>query len=339
VTNTNVEHVITALTSIISQIPDDCTPPKYQIWFKESCLNYKHSANAQYLMSHIGYLLQLARFNIKGKTVIDAGCGFGATCLVFWLMGAAKVHGVDIYEVTINTINSYLKLFDDGPAIHCKLGDVADLDYEDETFDLILSNEAISHYNDVDGFISEAYRVLKPGGTLIICDANNGLNLGTAIKTRRIWEAFENGPRNTTLYGHTVVEPFIDIRKKMIREKFTSVTEEQVHFLASRTSGLYGAQLFEACQNYLSNNQTPDYVYKPNQCPVHPESGMYMEYLFNPYQLAKRIEHIGFSTKVYAYFGTGARNFSRRFAIQILRTLTPLTIFFAPVFNIVAKKK
>ena len=51
------------------------------------------------------------------------------------------------------------------------LGDVADLPFEDETFDLYTVRAAPHHFGDVDAFMREAFRVLKPDrdATFIDC--------------------------------------------------------------------------------------------------------------------------------------------------------------------------
>ncbi|MEM0338012.1 MAG: class I SAM-dependent methyltransferase [Candidatus Caldarchaeum sp.] len=74
------------------------------------------------------------------------------------------------------------------------MGSVENMPYPSDFFDMVLSNEAISHYNDVDGFLREAARVLKRGGTLIIADGNNGANPRIREQTLRLWERCENDP-------------------------------------------------------------------------------------------------------------------------------------------------
>jgi ubiquinone/menaquinone biosynthesis C-methylase UbiE len=45
-------------------------------------------------------------------------------------------------------------------------------DYEDSFFDVVHSNQVIEHLYDTDNFISEIYRVLKPGGYAVISTVN-----------------------------------------------------------------------------------------------------------------------------------------------------------------------
>jgi len=53
---------------------------------------------------------------------------------------------------------------------------VADLNeplaYADATFDLVHANQVIEHVVDLDGFVTELRRVLRPGGSAIVCTEN-----------------------------------------------------------------------------------------------------------------------------------------------------------------------
>lgn len=57
------------------------------------------------------------------------------------------------------------------------------LPFADQTFDLVHANQVIEHVPDVDLFISEIFRVLKPGGRAIISTENGSSwhNIGAAV--------------------------------------------------------------------------------------------------------------------------------------------------------------
>lgn len=79
------------------------------------------------------------------------------------LMGAKEVHGIDIMETRLGTFRQMIQDFQFA-SLFPHLASVEQVPYPDNFFDLVLSNEAISHYHDVDGFLRESARVLKPVG-------------------------------------------------------------------------------------------------------------------------------------------------------------------------------
>ena len=56
-----------------------------------------------------------------------------------------------------------------GPAV--VVGDAARLPFAAGCFDVVLAQGAVHHLDDVAGFVREARRVLGPGGSLVILDA------------------------------------------------------------------------------------------------------------------------------------------------------------------------
>jgi len=56
--------------------------------------------------------------------------------------------------------------------VHFVFGDGTRLPFPDDTFDLVYSNEFLSHVSSIDATIVEQIRVLRSGGLLVIMDAN-----------------------------------------------------------------------------------------------------------------------------------------------------------------------
>jgi SAM-dependent methyltransferase len=211
-------------------------------------------------------------------------------------------------------------------------------DFPDSFFDLVLSNEALSHYRDIDGFLHEASRLLKPGGILLIADGNNGANRHIVRHTRAIWDRFENGPAGE-IDGHYVKQPYVEMRAEMIRRAYPDLGEEIVRELAWRTSGMVRDQILHHVARYLQHGEMPTAFYRGDRCPVNPESGIVLERLLHPAELARHIETFGFRARYYAYFGGAGGNLLVRWVNSIGQVLSPITLPWARAFRIVAVRQ
>lgn len=110
---------------------------------------------------------------IKGKTILDIGCGSGLYSITFLKLGAEKVCGQDILERAIQEVSRKSKELGYNN-FSGKVGDCSNLQFEDNTFDLIFSGDVFEHISDELKlkFIQEAYRVLKPGGIFTVKTPN-----------------------------------------------------------------------------------------------------------------------------------------------------------------------
>lgn len=279
-------------------------------------------------------LCRLAQFDPQGKRVLDVGCGLGLQLIVLHFMGAAEAHGFDISAIRLQTFQRLIEDFH-LQGVHAQLASLEEVDYVPESFDMILSNEAISHYPDVDLFLERTARWLRRGGVLVVADGNNAANPQLAARTRQLWQRFENGPQGE-FAGHTIKKPYIEQRAEIIHEAFPDLSPDTVLWLAQRTSRMTRPEILQAVEHYLNTDTPPNALYDPTQCPVNPYSGAVLERLFHPIELAHHIEQFGFRARAYAYFGGAGGNPIVRLANALLMRLTPITLRWAKSFRIVA---
>jgi ubiquinone/menaquinone biosynthesis C-methylase UbiE len=111
--------------------------------------------------------------SIKGKRVLDIGCGTGLYSLTFLKLGAQEVCGQDLSQdyIDLNSKNAKRLNFDNFVG---KVGDCSSLQFEDNSFDLVFCGDVFEHIDDSlkEKFIAEAYRVLKPGGIFTLKTPN-----------------------------------------------------------------------------------------------------------------------------------------------------------------------
>ena len=99
----------------------------------------------------------------KDTLVCDIGCGYGATARLLNQKWGAKVTGFSLSERQLEYARSK------DPHSQYILSDWLNNSLEKDQFDLAISVESSEHMVDKAKFFQEAYRVLKPGGKLVIC--------------------------------------------------------------------------------------------------------------------------------------------------------------------------
>lgn len=314
---------------------------QYDPWIHTYCGYLADEQSAHRFLSYIRYPLDLGRVapspSIK---ILDVGCGFGPVCLGFWIFGFRQIYGLDIYGPMINTANVFLRELNLDNAIRLIQGDAARLSefYDTDFFDVVFCNEGISHFRHYQKFLEESHKVLKPGGLLIISDNNNGANPFMRRKNYEIWRAFENAPDGTKIYGHTVKASYFSIRRDIIREHFPEINQEEVERLARGTSGMDVHEIKTACERYVTNGEMPTHYFVPTQCPLNPRTGIYIENMLQPYNLASALRTIGFTPRVSAYLCGAGRGGIFLKINAVWKALSRLTIYLSRGYRIVAEK-
>lgn len=135
--------------------------------------------------------------DLKGKRVLDLGCGFGEHCKKFVDYGAEKVVGIDISEKMLEVAvaeNSDSKI----RYINMPMEEIAQLQ---EKFDVVVSSLAFHYVEDFGGVVRNVYNLLDENGVFIfsqehpLCTCHSGSNR---------WTRDENGNKlhlNLADYG------------------------------------------------------------------------------------------------------------------------------------------
>lgn len=105
---------------------------------------------------------------LKGKRVLDLGCGFGEHCKQFVDCGAEKVVGIDISEKMLA-----VAMEENGdPKIQYINMPMEELAQIKEKFDVVISSLAFHYVEDFAGVIEKVYNLLDANGIFIFSQEN-----------------------------------------------------------------------------------------------------------------------------------------------------------------------
>jgi SAM-dependent methyltransferase len=114
----------------------------------------------------------IASADLRGKRVVDAGCGDGFFSELLLEAGAAGVIALDASPEFLDAAKQRLSSLARDDVVEYVIGDVNDLPFDDGSIDAILSVHSMQSYDDLGAVLAEFRRVLRPGGTLAVLESD-----------------------------------------------------------------------------------------------------------------------------------------------------------------------
>lgn len=105
-----------------------------------------------------------------GERVLDAGCGVGGTAM--WLAQQYRVHvvGIALPATQIARARRYANERGIEQLVEFEQQDFRHTTFPPASFDVLWAQESVCHAPDKREFVAEAFRLLKPGGRLIVLE-------------------------------------------------------------------------------------------------------------------------------------------------------------------------
>lgn len=142
--------------------------------------------------------LDLLKDKKKGRA-LDIGCGFGEIDILLAQNTDFDIIGCDISETALKAAQNNVKRAGLSDRIRIEKGDVYNLKYPDESFDVVFGFGYVSAPTHL-GVQKQVARVLKPGG-ILICDFINCLSFYKFLNTFKRIVQRENPPYYASLSG------------------------------------------------------------------------------------------------------------------------------------------
>lgn len=178
---------------------------KFYFWDKTADSEEKEWLNGYEENKRIDLIFNkiLMGYDFKNKLVYDAGCGLGFFSEILQKNGA-EVFALDVGLNLINKTREKSGAFG-------TVGSILNTPFKNNKFDLIICSEVIEHTPNPMGAIPELYRVLKPGGFLVLTVPN------------RFWKFAEIIARKTHIRPYLGYENFVgyyNLRKHILKAGF-----------------------------------------------------------------------------------------------------------------------
>jgi ubiquinone/menaquinone biosynthesis C-methylase UbiE len=138
---------------------------KSRVHFDEQALTYDTSAEFEHPRRLHPFILD-ALHTLSFASLLDLGCGTG---IILAALAAedpsCQLYGLDLSEGMLAIGRRRL-----GNRASLVLGDAENLPFANANFDAVCCSESFHHYPNPARAIAEVWRVLKPGGSFLLCD-------------------------------------------------------------------------------------------------------------------------------------------------------------------------
>lgn len=149
--------------------------------------------------------------DLRGREVLDLGCGFGWFCRWARQNGAAHVRGIDVSERMLERARATTQ----DAAIVYDRADLEELTLPPSAFDLVFNSLTLHYIVNLDRLLAQVQDTLRPGGQLVFsvehpiftAPADPGWRIDAeGRKTWPIDSYLQEGPRSTDWLAKGVIK-------------------------------------------------------------------------------------------------------------------------------------
>ena len=172
----------------------------------------------------------------RGLRVLEIGCGLGTDGAQFAAAGADYT-GIDLTDASIELARKKFELA--GLRGEFRVADAENLDFVEDSFDLVYSHGVLHHTPDTARAVREIHRVLKPGGRAIVMLYHRGsYNYRIGIRVlRRAGARLLKSERGIKIVNRLTGEPIESLRDhaRLLKASTNGLASDE--FLSQSTDG------------------------------------------------------------------------------------------------------
>ena len=146
------------------------------------------------------YNMNIRDVEIEGKEVLEVGSGRGGGAS--WISRKYNPKSLIAVDYSDEAVRLSQRWFSDQDNLEFRVGNAQQLSHPDQSFDIVYNVESSHCYADIPTFISEVFRVLKPGGKFCWTDMRDK-------------KAMEKMHQNFVQAGF-IIESWVDVTENVV---------------------------------------------------------------------------------------------------------------------------
>ena len=225
--------------------------------FYETSETYKSLLDAHDEVYLRHYVDLVTRYAPPRSKILDLGCGNGISARLLNQMDFDVV-GTDISPLFLEEARAW-----ENPRLRYQVCDVLELPFENESFNMICSNELVEHLPDVKTALTEMIRVVCKGGRIVL----SGPNLCSPLIPLLDWINLMSGKPGRPVWGETkrqALQQFTRNCRLYVQKRFSSKSPDfiyrepdlQVDAIGGDADSAYYASSIDLAQFFRSHGFT-----------------------------------------------------------------------------------